>query len=118
MNNLMNNLEIFNVIQNYPKYEISNFGNLRNIKTGRILKQFYGSGHGSTYKRVRVRNNGLTKNMSVHRLVALTFIQNNDIFRNQVDHINRDKFDNNVNNLRWVTAKENAGNRARKGAMI
>jgi len=44
---------------------------------------------------------------SVHRLVAETFIPNPDN-KPVVDHIDKDRRNNMVNNLRWVTAKENA----------
>lgn len=40
----------------------------------------------------------------VHRLVAETYLKDQ---KEQVDHINGDKLDNNISNLRWVTAKEN-----------
>ena len=45
----------------------------------------------------------------VHRIVAETFIENPRGCR-EVDHINRDKLDNTVTNLRWVTHKENMVN--------
>ena len=45
----------------------------------------------------------------VHRLVAETFIDNPRGCR-EVDHINRDKFDNRVENLRWCTHEENMVN--------
>jgi hypothetical protein len=45
----------------------------------------------------------------VHRLVAETFIPN-PYGLLEVDHINRDKTDNQVSNLRWVTRKDNMKN--------
>ena len=54
--------------------------------------------------------------VNLHRLVAEHFIHNDDpINKNDVDHINHDrKDDNRVENLRWTTRKENNNNRKRK----
>ena len=46
------------------------------------------------------------KNILVHRLVALTFIENPEN-KYAVDHIDRNKINNSVNNLRWATRSEN-----------
>ena len=45
----------------------------------------------------------------VHRLVAETFIDNPNGYT-EIDHVNRDKSDNSVTNLRWVTHSENMRN--------
>ena len=50
------------------------------------------------------------KDISVHRLVAETFLENPDM-KKCVDHIDRDKTNNDVSNLRWVTSQENLYNR-------
>jgi len=48
--------------------------------------------------------------MKIHRLVALAFIPNNDPLKVIVDHIDRDKTNNNVKNLRWVNFKQSSNN--------
>lgn len=93
--------EIRKLIEFEPKYEVSNLGNVRNAKTKRIRKLEI---HENGYLRVK-----LSKNYRVHRLVALTFIPNPEN-KEQVDHINGDKRDNRLENLRWVTGKENMAN--------
>ena len=60
-----------------------------------------------TYEALRlVNNNKERKTMYVHRLVALTFIPNPEN-KPQVNHIDGNKYNNNVENLEWTTASEN-----------
>tara|TARA_R110000796_G_scaffold239324_1_gene359996 strand:- start:46 stop:531 length:486 start_codon:yes stop_codon:yes gene_type:complete len=58
---------------------------------------------------------GLTKNRKrikykIHRLLAIQYIPNH-YNKTQVDHIDRDRLNNSLDNLRWATASENAENR-------
>jgi hypothetical protein len=96
--------EIYKNIKGHENYSVSNFGNVRNNKNGNILKaplDKYG------YQRLRI--NG--KMFRVHRLVAETFIPNQDN-KKCVDHIDNDRTNNNVNNLRFVTHQENSFNKS------
>ena len=79
------------------KLEISNLGN---VKIDGVLIDF-SKRHPSKYHQVHL--------LYVHRMVAETFIPNpeNKPF---VDHIDTNKLNNNANNLRWVTYKENNNN--------
>lgn len=54
--------------------------------------------------------NGKRKNELIHRLVALHFIDNPES-KPEVDHIDRDRQNNNANNLRWLTKSENNKNK-------
>ena len=83
------------------RYSISNKGDIRNDKTGRILKN-----HIKDNGYCQVMLGRKTIPLYVHRLVALAFIENPNGYP-QVDHIDGNKANNNVNNLRWVTASEN-----------
>ena len=92
-------------------YEVSTEGNVRNVKTGHILKPFDDS---RGYLRVGLgRNRAKKKIVRVHRLVATAFIPNPDNLP-EVDHIDRNPHNNCVENLRWVSHKQNCKNRKRK----
>lgn len=99
--------ESWKPIENYTTYSISTKGRVRNEKTGKItvLKLHDGYLHAHIYI-------GGNKSVSlrVHRLVAMAFIDNPDN-KPYVDHIDRDRINNVVENLRWSTSKENMCNR-------
>jgi hypothetical protein len=95
-------------IQGYPNYLIYPDGRVWSKKTNKYLKPGMS---GSGYLTVSLRNE-IVKNKShhVHRLVAIHYIPNPDN-KPCVDHINRNKTDNRLENLRWVTVSENALNK-------
>lgn len=96
-------MEIWKDIIGYSNdYQISTLGNIRN-KFGKIMKQRINK-HRSNYKLIRFY--GAAPFLKVHRLVAKTFIPN-PLNKPQVNHINGIKSDNRIENLEWVTAKEN-----------
>ena len=82
------------------EYAISNKGNVKNLKTGRIRADRYNRRNG--YKQVHLKG----KNYMVHRLVALAFIPNPNNLP-QVNHIDEDKLNNDVKNLEWVSIEDN-----------
>ena len=95
--------EIWKPIKNYETfYEVSNIGNIRNIKTNKLLKP---SLNHKGYYKVCLCNSKEQKNILVHRLVAENFLDS--IKKEQVNHKNGIKTDNRVENLEWVTCKEN-----------
>ena len=61
------------------------------------------------YMALNLSINSKSKRMLVHRLVALTYISNPNNLP-QVDHIDRNKQNNHISNLRWVTNQENREN--------
>lgn len=111
MENNAQQTEITEVWKQYldTKYEVSNLGNVRNKKTKALLSQ---ENTGNGYLCVGLQmNNSVYKKTRVHRMVAMTFLEfQRTEERNEVDHINGNKADNSVDNLRWCTHKENMNN--------
>ena len=104
-------------------YQISNIGRIkscnklsldREIYKNNNVKQFSKSfilkfEKNKGYNYVHLFKNGVRKRMAVHRLVAEAFIPNPGN-KPEVDHINTIRDDNRVENLHWVTPKENMEN--------
>lgn len=92
-------------------YQVSDKGNVRSLnynKTNKV-KELKLVNSKDNYFVVCLHKNGHQKEGKVHRLVAEAFIPNPDN-KPQIDHINGNKSDNRVENLRWCTAKENSDN--------
>ena len=95
-------------IKGYEDYSIYEDGRVIN-KHGRELKNWIGT-HG--YKRIGLRKDGKQKHFRLHRLLAIHFIVNTRPgIAITVDHIDRDKLNNSLSNLRWATREEQIANR-------
>lgn len=108
-------MEDWKIIEEYPNYMVSSEGKVKSIerndgrgrhKKGKILSPRYNT---RGYITVVLYKNGKPQTFRVNRLVAQVFIPNPDN-KPYVDHINGDRADNRVCNLRWVTHKENMNN--------
>lgn len=88
--------EIWKTIEEFPNYEVSSLGNVRNKKTGRILKSSLAKG----YPQVILCQNGDKYSRRVHRLVATAFLPNPNNYPD-INHKDECKTHNNVDNLEW-----------------
>lgn len=108
--------EIWKKIDEAPDYEVSNFGEVRSQKYGdkRIIKQNIKK---SGYKEVGLcYEPNKRKWFLVHRLVLSTFNPIENMNNMEVNHKDENKCNNHLDNLEWMTSKDNCnyGNRNRK----
>lgn len=101
--------EIWRDIKGYEGlYQISNLGRVKSLpkrhshKETYILKPSCIKG----YLRVFLTKNNVSKSTSIHRLLAIEFIDNPEN-KPYVNHIDGNKSNNDIKNLEWCTQKEN-----------
>lgn len=100
------NIETFRFVNGYNDYMISNFGRVFNVKTLRMLNP---SSTSEGYRRINLSKHGEAKEYKIHRLVAGAFLKNPKN-KHCIDHIDNDRSNNNISNLRYVTGSENGQN--------
>ena len=113
-----NQTEIWKDIPVYEGlYQVSSFGRVKSLS-----RTVYIGAHSKRIKPENIKiptmskkgyyciclcDNGRQCSRLLHRLVAEAFILMENDYQNQVNHINGDKSDNTINNLEWVTRREN-----------
>lgn len=92
-------------------YEINRNGKIRNIETGHILD--YPNSISCGYYCVCLSKNGKAKTFYVHQLLANAFIPKIK-GKKIIDHKDRDKLNNNIENLHWVNHSQNSQNKNKR----
>lgn len=88
----------------FENYYVSSLGRIRHKEKNNLLKPSITCG----YYKVRLSNNGLVKDYIIHQLVYQIFKGNYDKSKYVIDHIDGNKLNNDINNLRLLTNSENA----------
>lgn len=89
-------------------YQVSNIGNVFSTKFSKVIKLKTSIGSRG-YLNATLCKNGLKKYFSVHKLVAMAFLNHVPCgYKLVIDHIDDNKLNNNVSNLQIVTPRENA----------
>ena len=101
--------EEFKPVDGFDNYLVSNFGNVKNNKTNKIMKL---KNHRQGYKQIGLYKKRKQKFFLIHRLVGIAFLENPDN-KPVIDHIDENKANNNVKNLRWSTSSDNGCNRGK-----
>lgn len=100
-------MELWKAIPGFNgKYEVSNYGKVRNVKRNRLLSGNIGSGG---YLRVDLMTGKDThKNFRVHKLVAMAFLDHIPCgLHMTVDHIDFNKLNNHSDNLQLISLRDN-----------
>ncbi len=93
-------------ISDFPNYQVSNWGNVKSTLRGKLLKPNLSR----AYSQVCLYKDKKAYSKPIHHLVANAFLLNSEN-KPEIDHIDRNKLNNRVENLRWVTLSENRINR-------
>ena len=100
--------EEFRVIPGIPKYAVSNQGRVRTVRTNRVRSLRQGV---DGYVTVSLHNGTCRRPLLVHRLVMLAFVGPVPLNKT-VDHIDRNRANNALSNLRYASIQEQILNRS------
>lgn len=107
--------EIWKDIKNFDLYQVSNKGRVKNKITDTLIK--HQNPQGYNIITLNISKQKKTKGFLVHRLVAEAFILNPEN-KTTIDHIDRNPSNNNLENLRWATQKEQQNNKTHRSWVI
>lgn len=108
-NDLPENREIWKSISGYPNYEVSTFGRVRNVTSGLIKAIRVNRQTG--YCIMDLYHKNKCKTWYLHKLVANEFLQDAD---KMIDHIDGNRANNLLSNLRVCSGSQNQGNRKKQ----
>lgn len=100
--------ETWKPIPSFPRYEVSNLGRVRSVRFKTLTKLIKQNGGYLRFKAtITTDTKQYKKHFSVHRCVAEAFLGPPPSPKHQVNHINKIRTDNRLENLEWVTQSQN-----------
>lgn len=105
---------MWKTIEDFPLYEITENGVIRNKETKQIRKQYLNK---DGYYTIGLSKGNQIKTVQVHRLIAKTYLERSEN-ATEVDHIDKNRTNNCLENLRWVTHNENMKNQNNSFGMV
>ena len=113
-------MEVWKAVDGFEgRYEISNYGRVKSLARGHptishfkyeervmIIQQ-----NNNSYRCIKLRKPGVHQKFLIHRLVALAFLEWYDDGKDYVNHKDKDRGNNHVDNLEFMTHQENMDHR-------
>lgn len=121
-------MEIWVSIKDYENlYQVSNYGNIRSLDKKDSLGRFVKGKNMKPivrkdgYLDITLHKDGKGKHFLLHRLIAETFIDNPNDYK-EINHKDENKANNNINNLEWCSRSYNInygiGNKSRRKTLL
>lgn len=95
-------------INDYPNYQISKCGIVKNNKDKIIKSRINING----YQIINLSKDNIKKTFALHRLIGTHYIEKKNENLCLLDHIDRDKLNNSIDNLRWIDYNGNNRNKS------
>lgn len=96
------------------RFECSNKGRIRNTNNKHVYIPYIS---GSGYYQICTTINGIRKNIKIHKAIAESFLPNPNNLRD-VNHKDGDKLNNNLENLEWLSHRDNTMHAIKVGLLI
>lgn len=108
MTEIIFNKTVFKFVPDFPKYAVSQSGEVLRVDKGKLLVPCYRGPEKAKYPCVTLGQSGILKNYKIHLLVAKLWLEpSKGVGEVQINHMDGDKNNPKASNLEWVTPSQN-----------